>query len=415
MYDMENNNLFETPYYALDEEELQRNICNLKSALNNFWNNYIIGYSLKTNSLPWLVNYFRDNDFFAEVVSDDEYALAKGLGYEISKIIYNGPLKSKGTFLEAVTNNCIVNVDNYREIDWLRDLDKNLSICNSSLQYDIGVRINFDLESQCPGETVSGNNGSRFGFCYENGELEKVINIINSFKNIKLSGVHIHYSTKTRSLNVYKAISGAICSIKKHYGLNLKYIDIGGGFFGGLYDKPQFNDYFKVISDELRKEFDKDKTILIVEPGTSLVSSPFKFYTTVVDVKQTITNTFIVTDGSRINVDPLMTKSKYFYSIESKRDKPVVQSQVISGFTCMENDRLFVLENHPLLSVGDKIIYEKVGAYTMCLSPLFIKYFPPVYLKRDNKMYLIKDKWSYMEYIQKSKIKAGLLPCEDAL
>ena len=35
------------------------------------------------------------------------------------------------------------------------------------------------------------------------------------------------------------------------------------------------------------------------------------------------------------------------------------------------------------LTVGDLITYHKVGAYTMCLTPLFIKYFTDVYV-RDN-------------------------------
>ena len=41
-----------------------------------YWQNYIIGYSYKTNALPWLISYLNDQGCFAEVVSDDEYKLA---------------------------------------------------------------------------------------------------------------------------------------------------------------------------------------------------------------------------------------------------------------------------------------------------------------------------------------------------
>ena len=66
----------------------------------------------------------------------------------------------------------------------------------------------------------------------------------------------------------------------------------------------------------------------------------------------------------------------------------------------MEPDRLMVLENKKELVVGDKIIYDKVGAYTMCLSPLFISYFPDVYVKEEKDFQKIRKRWTSKEYMQ---------------
>jgi diaminopimelate decarboxylase len=395
-YELEKPDELATPYFLIDEKELQKNISNLKSALHTYWDNYIIGYSFKTNSLPWLVNYLKNSGFYAEVVSDDEYKLAETIGYDKHKFVYNGPHKSEETFLEAIKNGCIVNIDSLRELKWLKELD-------SFHKYEVGIRVNFELERLCPNESASGKEGGRFGFCYENGELKRAIGFIGSLQNVKIAGIHLHCSTKTRSLNIYRAISKIACEIKRAYALDLKYVDVGGGFYGGLKDTPQFSDYMEVISSELVKEFDKEKTTLILEPGTSIASSPFSFVTSVIDVKQTTVNNFVVTDGSRIYVDPLMTKSRYFFKVENKDEGPIIKSQVVSGFTCMENDRLFVLDNYPQLSAGDKIIYEKVGAYTMCLSPLFIKYFPDVYVEGNNGIYHVRDRWTAKEYIQNAR------------
>jgi len=402
-----NNNIIlydnlETPYFLIDKKELIKNIDNLKSALKKSWDNYIIGYSFKTNSLPWLVKYFKNSGFYAEVVSDDEYQLALMIGYDKHKLVYNGPQKSKSTFLEAIKNGCIVNIDSQRELNWLNELDKS-----KGKRYEIGIRVNFDLEKYCPNESAMGLEGGRFGFCYENGDLKKAIDYVQSLEHVNLVGIHLHCSTKTRSQNVYREICRIACEIKRAYALRLKYIDIGGGFFGGLADKPQFCDYMEVISSELIKEFTTENTILIVEPGTSLVSSPFSFVTSVIDIKKTTRNNFIITDGSRIYVDPLFKKSKYLFKIKyhDTSQRSMLKTQVVSGFTCMENDRLFILENHPQLLVGDKIIYEKVGAYTICLSPLFIKYFPTVYLNDDGNIYKVRDKWTTNEYLSKSNLK----------
>lgn len=104
-------------------------------------------------------------------------------------------------------------------------------------------------------------------------------------------------------------------------------------------------------------------------------------------------------------MDPLMTKKSYFYHIEpigqeDKKDR--LEKQVISGFTCMENDRLFELKDAPALQEGDRIVYEKVGAYTMCLSPLFIGYFPAVYMEDRGEIFCIRQKWNVDEYVKKS-------------
>ena len=68
----------------------------------------------------------------------------------------------------------------------------------------------------------------------------------------------------------------------------------------------------------------------------------------------------------------------------------------------MEHDRLYTAVNEPELSVGDRIVFEKVGAYTMCLTPLFIRYFPDVYVYDGQQMRKVRNAWTAEEYVQKS-------------
>ena len=82
----------------------------------------------------------------------------------------------------------------------------------------------------------------------------------------------------------------------------------------------------------------------------------------------------------------------------------IAKEQVITGCSCIEFDKIFSITNEHLLSVGDIIIYKNVGAYTMCLSPLFIRYFPNIYLYKNDEYSLIRDRWTAKEYIQKSKL-----------
>ena len=391
-------NKLTTPCFIVDEKKLQENIEKMHKALKETWGNYIIGYSYKTNSLLWVINYLKKHDVYAEVVSDFEFRLAQKIGYKEENIIFNGPNKGKETFLNSIKNGSIVNIDSKREIEWLED-------CDFEKEVEIGIRVNFNLEKECPGETAMGLDGGRFGFSLENGDLQKSIVKINNIKNVKVVGIHLHNSTKTRSLNIYKTLAKKACEISNLFDYDLSYVDIGGGFFGGLETKPSYYEYMKCISEELGKYFDKEKTKLIVEPGAALIASPISFLCEVVDVKDTYAKRIVTINGSRNNIDPLMSKSNYFYEIISNNKKDKLKEQVIGGYTCMENDRLMKLVDEEELYVGDKILFDKVGSYTMCLSPLFIEYFPKVYLKNiDNQYICIREKWDVGEYIQKCSI-----------
>lgn len=382
-----------TPYYVIHKNILDDNFKELKKACERYWGNYIIGYSYKTNALPWLVSHFDNLGCYAEVVSEDEYNLAKMCIKDKTKVIYNGPIKTKETFIEALTKGCYVNIDSQKEIEWLDGL--KLEDCN------IGVRVNFDIEKLCPGQSQCLDEGGRFGFCYENGEFFKAMQAIKE-KGVKVKGLHLHTSSKTRGIDIYHAICNIACEVVDKYNLELEFLDIGGGFFGGLPTKPSFEEYFEKMSSILKKSFDFTKVKIIIEPGMALIGAPVDYVTTVIDVKDTTYDRFVVTDGSRTNIDPLMTKTVYFNEYERGENTVTVDRQVICGYTCMEHDRLYVAKDELELNVNDRIIYKKVGAYTMCLTPLFIKYFPDVYVKDNDNYMLVRKAWTPEQYMQNS-------------
>ena len=58
----------DTPFYRIKEKDLLYDINLLKSALSENWGkNFVMGYSVKTNSLPWLLYYLKGKGFYAEV------------------------------------------------------------------------------------------------------------------------------------------------------------------------------------------------------------------------------------------------------------------------------------------------------------------------------------------------------------
>lgn len=306
-------------------------------------------------------------------------------------------MKSKETFIDAITNGAIVNIETKREIEWLKELPKDNT-------FNIGIRVNVNISAISPEDAKSNDDISRFGFSYESGELIRAISQINKLDNINLNGLHVHRTSKTRSISFYSNLLEYTCNIIKTEGLKLKYIDIGGGYYGIFPNAPTFEDYSNVFYEVISK-YDLVDLEIIVEPGNAITASAFSYVTTIIDTKKVDDTIVITTDGSRNDIDPLFSKSNYLKEFIYKTEHSIIANkQLITGATCLEFDKFFLLENSLALNVGDFIKYNNVGAYTMCLTPLFINYFPRIYLKDGDDYTLIREKWNALDFINKSKL-----------
>lgn len=421
----------QTPYFVIDEKILQQYYNMLTDSLSANWNNYLVGYSFKTNSLPWLIAFVKEQGAYAEVVSEDEYLLARHLGYNANQIIYNGPYKQEASFREVLLAGGYVNLDSKQELAWLEKLTAE----HPKSQFSVGIRVNFDLEKMCPGETTMGEESGRFGFCYETGQFADALQRLAQTENVTVAGLHLHSSSKSRSVGIFRAIAQMACKLQKEFDLSLSYVDLGGGYCGGMEGRPEYPDYFPVVAEELSKCFSSEKTKLIVEPGISLISKCTTFVTSVYDTRDIKGTRYVMTDGSRFNIDATMIKSSHLFHICEKdvvanakedrtedvgnlcdkydrtsnvlpapKNRPIIDEQIVSGFTCMECDRIFTYRNAAELYPGDRIIYENVGGYTMSLNPLFIQYFPAVYIKRDGRLLEVRRKWTPADYVQGSAV-----------
>ena len=80
-------------------------------------------------------------------------------------------------------------------------------------------------------------------------------------------------------LNVYRNICKYAIRIINSLGLELDYIDVGGGYFGDKPNAPTYKEYVDTIYSSLLEEgIDVSKMKVIVEPGNAIVASPFSFY-----------------------------------------------------------------------------------------------------------------------------------------
>ncbi|HZK32550.1 MAG TPA: hypothetical protein VFC72_06535, partial [Corynebacterium sp.] len=381
----------------LDVPLLTGFISRFQQALTRHWPNSILSYSFKTNSLPWLLAFLKEHGVWAEVVSDTEYELALALDYCPEEIVYNGPIKSRERLRSALLAGSLVNLDAKREVTWSAELAREFP----DRTFAVGLRVNWDLEQHCPGESTTGTAGSRFGFNTDNGEFDDALTELSQ-AGVRVAGLHTHRNSRSQSVAVYRAAATVAADLIQSRGLQLDWIDIGGGFFSSVDGSPTFDDYVAAIREVLDPVLDCDATTLIVEPGGSLIAVPVEFHASVIDVKDVGNSRFVVTDASRTNIDPLFRRSRPFEVHLDSDSVNTLPTQIISGFTCMEDDRLLTVTAAPELRVGDRLTFYKLGAYTMAYQSMFIEYLPEVYIRTGEGLTLVRAKWGVAEYLQQN-------------
>jgi diaminopimelate decarboxylase len=377
-----------TPCWVVSSAAINTQVTALRNALSAHFASAKIGYSVKTNSLPQVLMLMRENGCVAEVVSADEWQLARLCGFDAANIIYNGPLKSRETFLASIIGGGTVNIETKRELQWLRELP-------ASGTYSVGIRLNINLSQISAKDAAKADDNSRFGFSDDSNDLADAIALIQSLPNVRLSGLHLHRTTQARRVNYYRHVVKYAARIIRKYSLTLDYIDIGGGFYGTLPGKPSYEDYISAISETLAEQGIRN-IALIVEPGTALIDSAVQFVAEVIDVKNVGNNVkFATINGSRTDIDPFFRKKSYICKTitTDHTARNNVEQQVVCGCTCIEEDRITRLRDSAELRVGDKIVFKHVGAYTMTLNPLFIRNFARVYLCSNNECKLIRNAW----------------------
>ena len=99
-----------TPAYLVNEDLFLNNLRDIRAAFKSLYQNIVVGYSFKTNYLPYLCKLALEQGCYAEVVSFLEYQIALKVGFTGNQIIFNGPIKRESEFVTALLNGSVINL-----------------------------------------------------------------------------------------------------------------------------------------------------------------------------------------------------------------------------------------------------------------------------------------------------------------
>ena len=361
---------FGCPLYIFNEKEFIENYKEFENTLKSYYPKYRIAYSYKTNYTPYICKTVKRLGGYAEVVSGMERFIAKKIGYDDNRIVYNGPNKGLDG-LEAIQSGSIVNVDNLGELKGICDFINK----NTNGDYRIGLRVNLDLGQ---------NFISRFGMNIP--DVEAAFQIVSSIPNLSIAGLHCHIS-RCRGLDAWRKRTDIMLELADRFFKESppQYIDLGSGMFGKMDPSlsaqfesiPTYKQYAmataKIVAEHYKDVKDSNKPILFTEPGTTLINKYIDFLGSVDSIKELRGKTFLTFNCSEHNLgETSLLKQLPIKVIKKSNEQETIVDGDFVGYTCLEQD-VFYKGFNGSLSAGDYVLFGNVGGYSNVYKPPFIK------------------------------------------
>ncbi len=396
-----------SPLYVISEKKIRETARKAYNAFSTRYPKVQFAWSYKTNYLDAVCRVFHQEGAWAEVVSGMEYDKALSNGVEGSKIIFNGPGKSREELEKAVANRSLIHIDHFDELFMLIEISQE-----SALRPRVAIRVNLDSGIY--------PKWDRFGFNYENGEAWEALNRIMLSGKLDLMGLHTHIGTYILTKDAYRVAANKLTElavgVAEKYQHHLQYIDLGGGFasanklkgayYAGVDTAPSFGDYADAISSGLiNSRLDpKNMPLLILETGRALVDEAGFIAGSVLANKR-------LSDGRRamvldIGVNLLFTSFWYDHEIlPAVKTSDFSEDTTIYGPLCMNIDVIRAAVDFPVLKKGDPVVIKYVGAYNMTQWLQFINLRPSiVMIDEKGEPNLIREKESLATITSQERI-----------
>lgn len=363
-------------FYLLDASRFQDNFTRLTAAFRSHYPLTTIAYSYKTNYVPRYCELVSQLGGYAEVVSSMEMMLALKLGAPASKIFFNGPYKEHEHVQALLEAGGTVNIDSWEELQRIaHSADQH-----TDEPFKLGLRCNFEVHDGLL---------SRFGFDTDSQSFLDAVALIDGHPKLKLTGLHCHFAT--RSLDCWKnRTQGMIAVIDRNFRhriADLTHVSLGGGIYGHMPDDlkvqfpvtiPEFEDYAAAAALPFARYLDevggKHRPKLIIEPGTALVADAMKYVCRVNSIKHVRGRTVVSLTGSSYNINPNPNRKNVpieCFSDPTVADRIELSGAYFGGYTCIEGDYLYK-DFSGSLAVGDFIVFDDVGSYSVVMKPPFI-------------------------------------------
>ena len=329
-------------------------------------------YAVKCNHCPVVLELLAALGAGFDCASKREIDAVLKSGATSSSVIYANPCKTSSfiTYAASVGVN-VMTFDNELELHKIKKLFAQAKMV-------LRIRVD-DSKSIC-------QLGVKFG-CDE----QHVPSLLRVAKDLDLNviGVSFHVGSGCQDAHAYALAletSARVFTLAKILGFDFTFLDIGGGFPGFKEDAIRFKEISSVINEKLDRYFPITSGVeIIAEPGRYFTASAFTLCTNIIAKRELSfpneDTMYYVNDGlygsfNCLIFDHAVITPLAYQMKTSAEDK--LQKSSIWGPTCDGMDCILKSCYLPPLNIGDWILFENMGAYTISAASNFNGFEKPI-------------------------------------
>jgi diaminopimelate decarboxylase len=351
-------------------------------------------FAVKANCNPVLLRLLGTMGLGADVTSGGELFLAQHAGIPAERIIYSGVGKRKDEIRLALKSGIrALHVESEMELEVVTAVAQDLG-----QKARIGVRVNPDISAETHPYDSTGRLEHKFGV-----PRDAAVTLLRRAVEhpwLEPTGLAAHIGSQIASVIPYDSLALFLVELANEVaqlGINLAYIDVGGGL-GINYeddDVPSIEDWVTTVSRPVMEA----GYGLVIEPGRSIVGPAGALLTEVLYTKQQGGNNFAIVDsGMNDLIRPAMYKAAHPLwpirePLESEDRKILVD---VVGPVCETGDFLARKQPLPELKAGDMLAIMQAGAYGFAMGSNYNgRLRPAEVLVNGNEFQIIRQRQSY--------------------
>jgi len=340
-------NEFKTPFYIFDTDLLSDQIKKLRTSLGP---NVELCYAMKAN--PFIIKELEALVDHFEVCSPGEFHICERANINMNQIVMSGVYKNSKDIEYAL--NQYGNQITYT----IESISQWKIIEKYSSEHQLMIHVLLRLTS-----------GTQFGM--DELIVRQLIEKRDLYSYISIEGIQFFSGTQKKSTAKYESeltmLDQFCIDLKEQYDFVVKKLEYGSGLPIYYFDEETNEEDFMLnaLAEQLRKLKFNGKISL--ELGR-FIAAPCGYYvTSVVDMKTNKNQSYCLIDGGihQVNYYGQMMAMKKPPLIHWNKKSGETKEWTVCGSLCSLNDVL--VKQYPFvdLQLGDKFIFQKVGAYSV--------------------------------------------------
>jgi diaminopimelate decarboxylase len=392
-----------TPAYIYSYKTLERHFRVFDNAFKGM--PHIVCYSCKANSNMAVLAVMGRLGGGTDIVSEGELHRALSAGIPAEKIVFSGAGKTGDEIKAAIKARILmINIESGDELRTIARVARSMK-----RQVPVSIRVNPQIDPKTHPYITTGLKKNKFGIIWD--DALRLYNDIKKETYLSPIGISSHIGSQILELSPFVEAVKSLREMAdqlKNNGINIKYLDIGGGLGITYKDElpPNPDEYASVI----KKGLEGTGITLVLEPGRVLVGNSGIFVTKLLYVKKVPGKTFYIVDGAMNDLVRPALYDAYHEIMPVVRNNKGKDIKVdIVGPICESGDFFAKDRGMPNLETGSFLAVMGAGAYGFSMSSNYnSRRRAAEILVRGNEFFIIRKRETFRDLTKGESIPSFL-------